>query len=373
MRNRIGLFYINDPNWTGGQDYVINAVNALSALERVKQPKIDLLVDSSVDQKGLKSRLSYQNYQLYNFDKNSNVFSKLIFLIYQKTRWKFVYPFPKGPKYENIFRYIGLSRRVYWIPDFQEEYFSNLFDQNEIEKRRRTRKWLAKQGNSTVVFSSESARKDFYRFYGPSIMAKTKILHFANPNKYNFDITFKDEILKKYGLSKNAYFICPNQFWKHKNHILVLAGIRKLIQMGYKICVVFCGKENDPRQPNYFPKLKMESEDLVLAGAVRFLGFLPKEEQMCLVAESIAVIQPSLFEGWSTTIEDAIAQDKVVIASDLEVNKEQLGDKAIYFDPLKVDDFINAINTCMNLTDTRIFYNNQIRIQQFAQSIIELN
>ena len=45
-----------------------------------------------------------------------------------------------------------------------------------------------------------------------------------------------------------------------------------------------------------------------------------------------AVIQPSLFEGWSTVIEDARALNKFVIASDLDVNKEQLQTNVRFFE-----------------------------------------
>ena len=48
---------------------------------------------------------------------------------------------------------------------------------------------------------------------------------------------------------------------------------------------------------------------------------------------SQAVIQPSLFEGWSTVIEDAVSLQVPVIASGLKVNKEQLGKDGCYFEP----------------------------------------
>jgi glycosyltransferase involved in cell wall biosynthesis len=46
-----------------------------------------------------------------------------------------------------------------------------------------------------------------------------------------------------------------------------------------------------------------------------------------------AIIQPSLFEGWSTVIEDAKSLQVPVIASNLDVNIEQLEEKGTYFEP----------------------------------------
>ena len=46
-----------------------------------------------------------------------------------------------------------------------------------------------------------------------------------------------------------------------------------------------------------------------------------------------AVLQPSLFEGWITVIEDAKSLQAPVVASNIPVNIEQLGPNGVYFDP----------------------------------------
>jgi glycosyltransferase involved in cell wall biosynthesis len=46
-----------------------------------------------------------------------------------------------------------------------------------------------------------------------------------------------------------------------------------------------------------------------------------------------AVIQPSLFEGWSTVVEDAKALNQTLIVSNIAVHKEQLRDKGYFFAP----------------------------------------
>ncbi|MCH7925666.1 MAG: hypothetical protein IIC51_09045 [Planctomycetes bacterium] len=46
-----------------------------------------------------------------------------------------------------------------------------------------------------------------------------------------------------------------------------------------------------------------------------------------------AVVQPSLFEGWSTAVEDARALGKTLFLSDIPVHREQNPPRATYFDP----------------------------------------
>jgi hypothetical protein len=48
---------------------------------------------------------------------------------------------------------------------------------------------------------------------------------------------------------------------------------------------------------------------------------------------ALAVLQPSLFEGWSTVIEDAKSMNQWVIASDITVHREQIKNNVYFFNP----------------------------------------
>jgi glycosyltransferase involved in cell wall biosynthesis len=97
--------------------------------------------------------------------------------------------------------------------------------------------------------------------------------------------------------------------------------------------VCFSGKEVDPRAPGYTPFLRKKVAEWGLTEQVRFLGFMPREDQVVAMREAQAIIQPSRFEGWSTVIEDAKALNQYIIASSLRVHKEQLTKNADFFDP----------------------------------------
>ncbi len=64
---------------------------------------------------------------------------------------------------------------------------------------------------------------------------------------------------------------------------------------------------------------------------IRLLGMIDRNEQLSLMKDSRAVIQPSLFEGWSTSIEEAKSLDKFMILSDLPLHKEQVTRNALFF------------------------------------------
>ena len=84
---------------------------------------------------------------------------------------------------------------------------------------------------------------------------------------------------------------------------------------------------------------------------------------------ALSVIQPSKFEGWSTVIEDAMSMNQTVIASSIDVNREQLGDEGIYFNQ---DDFIELGNSMLSLLEFKpqIDYEYSNRVIEFANGII---
>jgi len=65
---------------------------------------------------------------------------------------------------------------------------------------------------------------------------------------------------------------------------------------------------------------------------VHLLGLIPKFDQVQLMRRSIGIVQPSLFEGWSTLVEDARLLGKSIILSDLPVHIEQNPPHSAFFE-----------------------------------------
>ena len=92
------------------------------------------------------------------------------------------------------------------------------------------------------------------------------------------------------------------------------------------------GKQHDPRDPALFTRLQAQAEGLGVARDIRFLGLIPYPHLAALMRASSALINPSLSEGWSTTVEEARAMGVPMLLSDLEVHHEQMGENACYFE-----------------------------------------
>jgi hypothetical protein len=63
------------------------------------------------------------------------------------------------------------------------------------------------------------------------------------------------------------------------------------------------------------------------------LGLIDFKDVVCLLRYAKAVINPSLFEGWSTTVEECKSIGKNMILSNIRVHREQNPPDSVYFDP----------------------------------------
>ena len=57
-----------------------------------------------------------------------------------------------------------------------------------------------------------------------------------------------------------------------------------------------------------------------------------------LAEASLGYINPSFFEGWSTTVEEAKYRGKPILLSDLKVHREQAPRRGVFFDPNDPED-----------------------------------
>jgi glycosyltransferase involved in cell wall biosynthesis len=163
-------------------------------------------------------------------------------------------------------------------------------------------------------------------------------------------LTEARETAKAYNLPENFFFM-PNQFFRHKNHFLVLEAVVLLRERGCNVVVVASGKPDDPRNPDHFASLCDRLDILNLQNEFRILGLIPYEHIAHLMRASLALLNPSLFEGWSTTVEEARSLGVPMLLSDLPVHFEQAASNAIFFDRTSANSLADAMQKTQILKD----------------------
>ena len=371
-RKKIGLIFSYDEHWIGGTYYIINLVNALNQLEDYQKPQL-IIFSNKKDFAILNDETEYRYLEFCLLDDNPrnklfrviNAISKKLFarkLVVKKYNKKIDVIFP----YRNIdyLNKIPSEKRIYWIPDFQEKHFPDFYSQEHLvnEKKRNTDIVM---NSKKLVLSSYAALDDLKTYY-PHYKTTPFVVHFAVTIP---PISADPEVLTKFSLPSSFYF-APNQFWQHKNHFIVIKAVKLLKDSGTTVTVAFSGKEHDYRSPGYADSLKQLVIDLGLSEQIKFLGFLDRKDQVSLMKLAKAIIQPSLFEGWSTVIEEAMALNKLVIAADLDVNKEQLQENGYFFQRNNENDLAEIINQ-VNNAETVITYNYTEKKLAFARDFMQ--
>lgn len=347
IRKRLGLVFVTDEQWIGGTYYTLNLVHALNQISEKQKPEI-IVFSNLNDFLNLLSETRYPYLVFEDFSKAEyNQFEKFVnkvtlnLLGFRIFRKKFTKPIDALfiIQRSEYLESISDEKRIYWIPDFQDKYYPQFFTEEGLRSKHHKSLWIHENATKLLV-SSNAVKKDWDRFY-PNFKGKTSVVHFAVTHP-EFDSLDLIELRRKHNLPQE-YFFAPNQFWAHKNHLVLIKAAEELKRQGTPVVVVFSGKENDNRNPGYTESLKKYVADNSLEDVVRFLGFLDRREQLKLMKHAVAVVQPSLFEGWSTVIEDAMALNQIVIASDLDVNIEQLGESGIFFEKNSYIDLVSKI------------------------------
>ena len=346
---RVGLMLQGGNGWAGGVEYFRNLIKALAPLENTGKISLSYFVHQveqtlfedvvpgfrdgvlpfSVNDEKPKHRKNFWHKLSHKLRLGDRVISieSPVQQYAAKVGLDFLYPyFPK--RGERI-----LVPTAAWIPDFQHNVMPHFFSKKERTSRDRTYA-LAARYSSSLVLSSRAAEIDFKNYYGRESIP-VEILNFHTVPDDNWFQADSVVAVQELNLPPN-FFYCANQFWIHKNHETVIKAVGILKQRGIDVNLVCTGSLNDYRHPGYVTKLQQTIKDLRIADRVFLLGLIPRHQQIQLFRHSKAVIQPSLFEGWSTVVEDCRVLGKRLLLSDIAVHREQDPPNAEFFAPQEV-------------------------------------
>jgi glycosyltransferase involved in cell wall biosynthesis len=344
---RVAFTLIGGSGWTGGRNYLRNL---LASLARVGPPRLTSLLFTGADVDAAESEelaafLAAPPVRLPVFNRGRAGASRLargillqrdraaeaafraegVDLVFQHSAWL-------GARF-------GLPT-IAWIADFQHRRLPGMFSPGNW-LRREAGYWGLSVASTTILLSSRDARACCERYY-PLSRGKTAVLPFAvapPPESWEGDVA---ACRARYGLPER-YLYLPNQFWKHKNHMAAILALRQLEKRCPDLILVLSGALLDPRHRAH-PELVLASIDrLGVASRARVLGVIPYDDVLTLARGAVAVLNPSLSEGWSTTVEEAKTFQTPLCLSDLPVHREQAPEGTVFFDPRSPRDLADAL------------------------------
>lgn len=348
MTIRVGFTLIDRRQWAGGYHYLLNLFRILRDCRKTGiQPVLFAGQDvSEGDLRAFRPLLMKENIvrsTVFNQNrKEKRLFQALLFgtdsraeKLYRQNRIDVVF---ESAAYHG--RKFPLPA-VAWLPDFQHRLLPDMFGAIAYWKREiGFRAQIATA--ALIMLSSEAAKEDCERLY-PAARGRISVVPFAvkipqeaipqNPNSVRIHYNLQE-----------PFIYLPNQFWRHKNHGTVIEALKLLKDQGGNVVVAASGESRDPRHPGLYDQLKSAVRNYGLEKNFIFLGTIPYEHVLSLMQSCLAVVNPSLVEGWSTTVEEAKSLQARLILSDIAVHREQAGGIALFFEPTSASALAQALD-----------------------------
>lgn len=228
---------------------------------------------------------------------------------------------------------LGIRSRlptINWVPDLQHRRLPGFFEPKLLRVRDKAISRVCR-ASTLIVASSECAKRDLEEFF-PLSSGSVRVLRFVSGSPADVSVVDRSTLERRYQF-KGPYFFVPNQFWAHKNHGVVIDALRILRSRGQHVQVLATGSTADYRRPRYFEELMERRAAAGVESTFMCLGVVPYEDVVNLARGAVALINPSLFEGWSTSVEEAKTLGKAVLLSDIDVHREQAPQRGSYFPP----------------------------------------
>lgn len=341
MTINVGFANLASSGWTAGGHYLRNLFYALKRLPDPARPDITLLVTLGTSSESYQILTPFIDHVVQIPETKWQRYWKSIYLRLPIPDWLERLALPRrvltselrdnrvdvlfsNDEYGPSFPFPLIS----WIPDFQHIHLPEFFTASKIKTRDRHNVRIGRFAQR-IMLSSQDAVRDL-RQKIPQAVDKARVVSFVAQIPGEAYNAYPMAICDQYQLPKKFFYL-PNQFWIHKNHTVVIEALSLLRSQCSDITVVCTGNPTEFRKKGYYSQLVSMIKERGLSDMMVLLGIVPHEHIFQFMRQSLYVLQPSLFEGWSTTIEEAKSLGKGVIASDLAVHREQNPSGSKYF------------------------------------------
>ncbi len=197
----------------------------------------------------------------------------------------------------------------------------------------------------------------YFQYYVPQVLAQAQHI------LCNSDAT-ATEIVEKFGVSAQKitpiplaydashfqfldlptqpYFMYLGRHDPPKNVQRLVSAFAALRDRRYELWLV------GPVDPRYTPALMAQAHELGVGSQVKCLNYVPYRDLPRLLNGAIALVFPSLWEGFGFPVLEAMACGTPVITSNLSALPEVAGDAAILVDPYQVEGITAAMDSLVN-------------------------
>lgn len=187
--------------------------------------------------------------------------------------------------------------------------------------------WVLRQAEHIVCNSTATAQEMLDRFNLP----EAKIT--------SIPLAYDSRQFNCQNVPRQNYFLYLGRPDPHKNLSRLIAAFGQLPK--HLDTALWIAGSADPR---YTPRLMAQVETLGLADRVKFLDYVPYSTLPTLYGEAIALVFPSLWEGFGLPILEAMACGTPVITSNRSALPEVAGNAAVLVNPYNPGEIAEAMH-----------------------------
>lgn len=176
---------------------------------------------------------------------------------------------------------------------------------------------------------------------------RVHVLPYAAP-EYIRSTTAPSDFNERYKLPEQFLFY-PAQLWRHKNHERLLESLVLARRNHPQLSLVLAGSDKNSKS-----SVLAAISRLGLGDAVHLLGYVPDAYMSELYRRASGLVMPTFFGPTNIPPLEAMTVGCPMAVSDIYAMREQLGDAAIYFDPLSVKEIASAIDELVGNTERRL-------------------
>ena len=194
-----------------------------------------------------------------------------------------------------------------------------------------------------IIVPTKATKKEILDHFKVSD-EKISVTYEGIGKKFQLPITNYQLPIQKLKLLKSKqYFFYVGNAYPHKNLERLLEAFQSTISNQQltinNLKLVLVGKSD-----YFYERLKKDVKKRPIENDVIFYGEANDQELNWLYQNAIALIFPSLMEGFGLPALEAMACECLVLASNIPALKEVCGEAAVYFNPHKIEEIKKQIN-----------------------------
>lgn len=214
------------------------------------------------------------------------------------------------------------------IYDLQYKTYPQFFSPEDIQHREWTFVEACRRATAFAAISNYS--RDSAIMHGSLDPARIRTIHLRMAQRIASRGDGPATVLDRLALTQARYLLYPANFWKHKNHEMLLTafGIARKQGMPEDVMLVCTGAPGARQE-----WLINAARAMHLGDRVIFPGYLANAELATLMTNCSGMVFPSMYEGFGLPVIEAMATGVPVACSSTTSLPEVVGNGAILFDP----------------------------------------